>query len=146
MSNASTYTEDRTLDYWLKANSATTSSPSTVYLALFAGSADSAGHAAASVANLEEGVLTDEVSASGTAYARQSIAFGSISNGSVSNSGTVTYPTATGAGFGTVSHVAVMDAASTGNILFYGALTAEKLIAVGDTFQITATNLTISLA
>ena len=145
MSDASTYTENRTLDFWLKANSQSTSAPGTVYLALFTGSADSAGQAAATVTNLEEGVLTDEVSTAGTAYARQSVAFGTISNGTVATSGTVTFPTAT-ADFGTVSHVAVMDASTSGNVIFYGDLTSAKLIESGDTFQITAGSLTITLA
>ena len=117
MSDASTYTENRTLDFWLKANSQSTSAPGTVYLALFTGSADSAGQAAATVTNLEEGVLTDEVATAGTAYARQSVGFGTISNGTVATSGTVTFPTAT-ADFGTVSHVAVMDASTAGNVIF----------------------------
>ena len=145
MSDASTYTENRTLDFWLKANSQSTSAPGTVYLALFTGSADSAGQAAATVTNLEEGVLTDEVATAGTAYARQSVAFGTISNGTVATSGTVTFPTAT-ADFGTVSHVAVMDASTSGNVIFYGDLTSAKLIESGDTFQITAGSLTITLA
>tara|TARA_R110000772_G_scaffold6215_4_gene21765 strand:- start:871 stop:1314 length:444 start_codon:yes stop_codon:yes gene_type:complete len=147
MSDASTYTENRTLDFWLKANSQSTSAPGTVYLALFTGSADSAGQAAATVTNLEEGVLTDEVSTAGTAYARQSVGFGTISNGTVATSGTVTFPTAT-ADFGTVSHVAIMDGntAGAGNVIFYGDLTSAKLIESGDTFQITAGSLTITLA
>ena len=60
MSDASNYLEDRTLDFWLKANSQTTSSPATVYLALFT-SDDSAGLTAE---NLEAGTLTNEVSTS----------------------------------------------------------------------------------
>lgn len=147
MSDASTYTENRTLDFWLKANSLTTTAPATVYLALFVGSADSAGQAANTAANLEEGVLTDEVSTSGTAYARQTVAFGTITDGSVATSGTVTFPTAT-ADFGTVSHVAIMDGATAGagNVIFYGDLTSAKTIENGDTFQITAGSLTITLA
>ncbi len=147
MSNASNYTEDRTLDFWLKNNSASSSSPSTVYLALFT-STDSTGGTAE---NLEAGILSNEVTTSGTAYVRQSIAFGTISNGSVASSGTVTYATAT-ANYGTVTHVAIMDTNSTsdsagaGNVLFYGALTSAKTIESGDTFQIQAGSLTVSLA
>ena len=147
MSAASNYVEDRTLDFWLKANSQTTSAPATVYVALFT-SDDSTGGTAE---NLEAGILTNEVTTSGTAYARQAVTFGTISNGSVSNSGNVTFPTAT-ATYGTVTHVAVMDANSTddsagaGNVLYYGALTTAREILTDDTFQITTGNLTISLA
>lgn len=147
MSAASNYVEDRTLDFWLKANSQTTSAPTTVYVALFT-SDDSTGGTAE---NLEAGILTNEVTTSGTAYTRQAVTFGTISNGSVSNSGNVTFPTAT-ATYGTVTHVAVMDANSTddsagaGNVLYYGALTTSREILTDDTFQITTGNLTISLA
>jgi len=143
MSDASTYTENRTLDFWLKANSLTTTAPATVYLALFV-SGDSAGGTAD---NLEAGTLTDEVSTSGTAYARQAVTFGTISDGSVSSNANVTFPTAT-ANFGTITHVAVMDGstAGAGNVIFYGDLTSSKTIETGDTFQITSGNLTITLA
>jgi len=143
MSDASNYLEERTLDFWLKANSQTTTAPATVYLALFT-SDDSAG---ATAENLEAGTLTNEVSTSGTAYARQTVTFGTISNGSVSTNANVTFPTAT-ANFGTISHVAVTDSATAGagNVLFYGDLTSTKTIETGDTFQITSGNLTITLA
>jgi hypothetical protein len=39
-----------------------------------------------------------------------------------------------------------MDATTAGNVLFYGNLTASKTISSGDTFQISSTNLTVSLA
>lgn len=141
MSAASNYVEDLTLDFWLKANSQTTSAPATVYVALFT-SDDSTGGTAE---NLEAGTLTNEVTTSGTAYARQAVTFGTISNGSVSNSGNLTYPTAT-ATYGTVTHVAVMDASTAGNCLYYGELTTAREILTDDTFQITTGNLTISLA
>lgn len=140
MSAASNYTEDKTLDFWLKANSATTTAPTTVYVALF-NSDDSAGGTAE---NLEAGTITDECT--GGAYARQAVTFGTVSGGSVSNSGDVTFPAATDGNWGTITHLAVMDAASSGNVLFYGALTSSKQIDNTDTFQITASNLTVSLA
>jgi len=141
MSASSNYVEDRTLDFWLKANSQTSTAPATVYVALFT-SDDSTGGTAE---NLEAGTLTNEVTAVGTAYVRKAVTFGTISNGSVSNSGNVTYDTAT-ASYGTVTHVAVMDASTAGNVLFYGALDTAREILTDDTFQITIGNLTISLA
>jgi hypothetical protein len=39
-----------------------------------------------------------------------------------------------------------MDAVSSGNVLFFGAVTTAKTIEVGDTFQVSATNLSIALA
>jgi len=140
MSAAANYTEERTLDFWLKANSQTTTAPATVYVALF-NSDPSLGSTAE---NLEAGTITDECT--GGAYARQSVTFGTISGGSVSNNANVTFPAATDANWGTITHVAVMDANTSGNVLFYGALDTAKTIDSGDTFQITSGNLTVSLA
>jgi hypothetical protein len=140
MSAASNYTEDKTLDFWLKANSAVTGAPSTVYVALF----NSNPSTGSTSENLEAGTITDECT--GGAYARQSVTFGTISGGSVSNSGNVTFPAANDANWGTITHVAVMDALTSGNVLFYGTLDTAKTIDSGDTFQITSGNLTVSLA
>lgn len=147
MSAASNYTEDRTLDFWLKANSQSSTAPTTVYVGLFT-SDDSTGGTSD---NLEAGILTNEVSTSGTAYVRQAVTFGTITNGSVSNDANITFPTAT-ANWGTITHVAVMDTDSTsdsagaGNVLFYGALDTAREILTDDTFQITTGNLTVTLA
>jgi len=138
MSAASNYLENKLLDHVLTATSFTQPSR---YLALFTNTSGSAA------ANLEAGTLTDEVSTSGTAYARQAITFAAASGGSSSSNATVTFPTAT-ANFGTITHVAIMDSdvEGSGNVLFYGAVTTAKTIETGDTFQVSSGNLTISLA
>lgn len=135
MSAASNYLENKVLDHVLK-NTAY-SQPSGLHIGLFT---NTSGNAAA---NLEAGTLTDEVS--GGSYGRQSGAFSAASGGSASTSATITFPAAT-ANWGTITHVAVMDAATSGNVLFWGAVTTSKTIETGDTFQITSGNLTISLA
>jgi hypothetical protein len=137
MSAASNYLENKVLDHVLTATSYT--APSTRYLALFN---NVSGQAAA---NLEAGTLTDEISASGTAYARKAVTFAAASGGTSATNTTVTFNAAT-ASWGTVTHVAVMDQASGGNVLFWGAVTTSKTIDSGDTFQVTSGNLTISLA
>lgn len=140
MSAASNYVEDKTLDFWLKANSAATSAPSTVYVGLFLSTVDSA----TTSANLEAGTITDEVSGNG--YARKAVTFGTVSGGSVSNSANVTFDPASGGDWGTITHIAVMDASTSGNVLFYGTLDTSKQIQDGDTFQVTTGNLTVTLA
>jgi len=138
MSNAaSNHVEDLTLDFWLKANSATTSAPSTVYVALFYGTA------AGVLTNLEAGTITDEITLG--SYARQSVTFGTVSGGSVSNSANVTFPTATANYDGDVICLAIMDASTSGNVLFAGELTVSKTVTTGDQFQIASGNLTVSL-
>ena len=143
MSQASNYTEDRTLDFWLKANSQTTTAPATVYIGL----ATSDPSTGSTNENLEAGTLTDEVSTSGTAYARQAATFGTISNGSVSTSADITFPTAT-ASFGEVTHIFISDSATAGagEVLFHGQLSASKSIDVGDSLQFTSGNITVTLA
>jgi 2-keto-4-pentenoate hydratase len=134
MSAASDYLEDKVLDHVLTATSYTP--PTTRYLALFT---NTSGNAAV---NLEAGTLTDEVS--GGSYAREAITFNAASSGSSTSSATVTFPAAS-ANWGTVTHVAVMDAATSGNVLFWGAVTTPKTIENGDTFQVSSGNLTITL-
>jgi hypothetical protein len=143
MSQASNYTEDRTLDFWLKANSQSTTAPTTVYIGL----ATSDPSTGSTDENLEAGTLTDEVSTVGTAYARQAATFGTISNGSVSTSADITFPTAT-ASFGEVTHIFISDSATAGagEILFYGSMSASKQIDSGDSLQFTSGNITVTLA
>ena len=44
-----------------------------------------------------------------------------------------------------VTHIGVYDALTGGNLLFHGALTVPKTVTTGDTFQINAGALTITL-
>lgn len=138
MSQASNYLEQKLLDHTLR-NTAFTS-PSAVYVGLFLNTSGNA------VTNLEAGTLTDEVSGNG--YARVQATFGSAhaTNGSITTSGNVTFAAANGGDFGTITHIAILDQLTGGNVLFYGALTTSKTIQDGDTFQITTGNLTVTLA
>ena len=137
MSAASNYLENKVLDHVLRVTSY--SQPSGLWLALFNNTST------ATAANLEAGTLTDETSTSGTAYVRKAITFNAASGGSAASAATVTFDAAT-ANWGTITHVAIMDASTSGNVLFYGAVTTSKTIETGDTFQVSAGNLTISLA
>jgi len=139
MSQASDYLETRTLDFWLKANSLTTTAPATVYVALF-NAGDSAG---GTVDNLEAGIITDECA--GGAYTRKAATF-TVTGPTAATNADVTFDAATDNNWGTITHVAIMDASTSGNVLFYGALTAAKEILSGDTFQITTGSLTVTLA
>ena len=137
MSAASNYLENKVLDHVLRVTSY--SQPAGLWLALFNNTSGSAA------ANLEAGTLTDETSTSGTAYARKAVTFAAASSGSSATSATVTFDAAT-ANWGTITHVAVMDAETSGNVLFYGAVTTSKTIETGDTFQVSSGNLTVALA
>jgi len=141
MSAASNYLENKVLDHVLGEGARNFTSPATLYVALFNNTSGNA------LTNLEAGTLTDEVSTSGTAYARVAVDFDAASSGSASSNGAVTFAAAT-ADWGTVTHLAIMDGDTegAGNVLFYGALTASKIVNTGDTFVISSGNLTVTLA
>jgi len=122
----SNYLETELLDH-VFTNSAYTA-PSTLYLALFTGAPGEAGGGT-------------EVSGSG--YTRKTAAF-TVSGNTATNSGAIEFPTATGS-YGTVSHVGVFDASSSGNLLCYAALSASKAIESGDVFRVPAGDLDITL-
>ena len=128
MAALSDFAEDLLLD-WAMTNGAATR-PTAWYVALFtAAPSDSGGGT--------------EVSTG--AYARQSVTFSAASGGTTSNSGTVSF-TASGASWGTITHVGIFDALTTGNLLWHGALTASKTIDDGDTLQFDAGNIDLTLA
>jgi hypothetical protein len=80
---------------------------------------------------------------SGGAYVRKSVAF-TTSGNTTSNSAAVEFPTAS-ANWGTVTHVGVFDASSSGNLMAYATLTASKQIDSGDVFRIPSADLDITL-
>ena len=128
MSFSNTF-ETHVLNYVFTTTSVTR--PTAWYLALF-------------TSNPADDASGTEVSTSGTAYARQTAAF-TVSGDTASNSAAIEFPTAT-ASFGTVSHVAVFDAATSGNLIAYAALTSSKAIDTGDVFRVPAGDLDITLA
>lgn len=69
----------------------------------------------------------------------------STGNGVTSNSSTITFATPS-ANWGNVTHFAIFDAASAGNLMFHGALTIAKTINNGDTVTFPAGSLTITFA
>lgn len=77
---------------------------------------------------------TNGTEVTGGSYARVSSAakWATPSAGSVATNAVITFPTAT-ADWGTVVAFRIMDAASAGNPLMWGALTTSKVIANGDT-------------
>ena len=74
------------------------------------------------------------VEVSGGSYVRQSTIgddWNASSGGSISNVNDITFPEAT-ADWGTVTHFALFDASSGGNMLAWGALTTSKTIETGE--------------
>ena len=123
----SNYLETEILDH-VFAGAAYTA-PGTHYLALFTAVADG-----------EAGSVTE---VSGGGYARQTVAF-TTSGNTTSNNAAVEFPTAT-ANYGTVTHVGVYDASSSGNLMAYAALSSNKTIETGDVFRVPSGDLDITL-
>ncbi len=114
---------------WLLTGDAVTR-PSSFYVALF-------------TSNPDEDASGTEVSTSGTAYARQSVAF-TVSGNTASNSAAIEFPTAT-ASYGTVTHIGVFDASTAGNLIAYAALSTSKAIDTGDVLRLPANDLDITM-
>lgn len=80
---------------------------------------------------------------SGNAYAREAVTF-TVSGNEATNNAAIEWATATGS-WGTISHIAVFDASTSGNMIAYASLTASKTIETGDVFRIPAGDLDITL-
>jgi len=128
MAEFSNYLENALINAVLRNTSYT--SPATVYVSLY---------------------TTDPTDAdsgtevSGGSYARTAVTMGAPSNGVSTNSADVTFPTAT-ASWGTVTHIGIHDALTTGNLLFHTPLDTSKTIDSGDIFKIETGNLSVTLA
>ena len=124
----SNYLENALVNATLRNTSYT--SPAAVYAALFTTDPTDAGSG---------------TEVSGGSYARTAITFGSPSNGVTTNSADVTFPTCTVA-WGTVTHMGIFDASTSGNLLYHTPLDTSKLIETGDIFKIASGSLTVTLA
>jgi hypothetical protein len=128
MAEMSNYLENALVNATLRNTSYT--SPAAVYAALFTTDPTDAGSG---------------TEVSGGSYARTAITFGSPSNGVTTNSADVTFPTCTAA-WGTVTHMGIYDASTSGNLLYHTPLDASKTVDSGDIFKISSGNLSVTLA
>jgi hypothetical protein len=126
MGSLSDYAELELLDHVF--NAAYTPA-ATVYLALCTGDPTDAG----------TGASMNEVANSGS-YARTSISFSAAASRRITQSGGVTFPTASGS-WGTVSHWAIVDSAThgAGNMLAHGAFAVSKSVVSGNTPSVATT-------
>jgi len=84
---------------------------------------------------------------SGGSYARVSTAAGdwnTSSGGTLDNANAITFPQATAA-WGTVTHFALFDAATAGNMLAHGTLDSSQAISSGHTPEFAAGDLSVTL-
>ena len=135
MANASDYLEGQLIAHIFRTSSFT--KPTGLYVALFTAAPNDAGGGT-------------EVAGGGYArVARAPLdanwAAPSSGNGVTSNIAALDFGTAS-ANWGTITHFAIFDASSGGNMLVWGALTASRTVNSGDAFQIPANQLTVTFA
>lgn len=140
---ATTYLENKLLSFIFKNNAGSFATPgNSIYVGL-----------ATAVSDAEAGTVTEvNTSTQDANYVRRQVtaanwtlASSSTDQQTVVNAANIEYPASSGAATYTVTHAFIADAATSGNILFVGALDASKAIASGDIFRINAGNLTIEL-
>lgn len=135
MAGKTDYTENNLLNFLFRAVAFPV--PGNIYVGLFTAAPADAG--------------TGGTEVSGSAYARQQVARGTVEwkdasaavQGMTENVNAITFPTATGS-WGTVTHVGVWDAVTGGNMLYFGALAASQLVSAGNIFKFNAGDLEIS--
>lgn len=116
MGSLSNYLELKLLDHFLKTASFTV--PTNIYVALSTADPGESGSGLAEP--------------SGNGYARVAHnTWATAASRATSNSGTVTFPTASGA-WGTISHWALFDASTSGNMLAYGSLSVSNAVVNGN--------------
>jgi len=127
MAEMSNFLENALINATLRNTSYT--SPAAVYLALF----------------LSDPTDADSgTECSGSGYARQAITFGAPANGVTTNSAAIEYAQA-GNAWGTITHIGIRDALTSGNLLYHSPLDASKTIATGDVFRVAAGSLSVTL-
>jgi hypothetical protein len=131
MAAMSDYLEDALLEHVL--NSVPYTDPTSVYVALFTAAPSDTGGG---------------TEVSGNGYARVTMTAGWTITGTATraeNTAAVTFPQASGGNWGTITHVGIFDAATVGNLLFHGALTASKVVNDTDQIEFPATTLGVTL-
>lgn len=133
MSALSNYLENELLDHVI--GGAAYTAPATLYFAAHTADPTDAGSG---------------TEVSGNNYARVSQTnnatnFPAASAGSKTNATAVAFPEASGS-WGTITHVGVWDASTTGNLLMHAALDASKAIGAADTLSFAIGGLTFIMA
>lgn len=144
MSAMSNYLENKLVDQLFRGQTAPTTS--TLYIGLLtAAPSDSGGGTEVTGGSYARASVSSSLANwAGTQSAGSTVA-SSGTGGQTSNNAAITFPTPT-AGWGTVTHFGIYDAASSGNLLFYGELTIAKTINEADTVTFPAASLSITFA
>lgn len=126
--STSNYLENAVINYVLRNTGTPTTA--TVYLALF-------------TTDPTDADTGTEVSTGG--YARQAIAFDAPVNGVTQNTNLETF-SASGASWGSITHIGIYDASTSGNLIYHASMTTARTINDGDTLEFAAGFVTVTLA
>ena len=130
MSSFSDYTENLLLNWLLTTNSATR--PTAWFVGLFTAAPSDTGGGTEVTGNGYARVATGTISISGTST-------------TATNAVAIEFAAASGGNWGTITHAAIFDASTGGNMLAWAALTTSRTINSGDVFRIPAGSLTVTL-
>lgn len=128
MAEMSNYLENALINATLRNTSYT--SPAAVYIGLYTSDPTDAN-------------TGTEVS--GGSYTRTAVTMGAPSNGVSTNTAAVEFPQASGS-WGTVGWIGILDASTSGNLLYHSPLDVSKTISSGDIFKIAIGSLSVTLA
>ena len=144
MSAMSDYLENKLVDQLFRGQSAPTTT--TLYVALLtAAPSDSGGGTEVSGGSYTRVAITSSLANWAGTQAAASTVASSGTGGQTSNNAAITFPTPA-ATWGLVTHFGIYDAASAGNLLFWGALTISKTINQADTVTFPAASLSVTFA
>ena len=130
MSSFTDYTENLVLNWLLTTNSATR--PTAWYVGLFTAAPSDTGGGTEVVGNGYARKVTGSITVSGTAT-------------TATNAAAIEFAAASGGNWGTITHAAIFDASTGGNMIAWSALTTSRTINDGDVFRIPAGSLTVTL-
>jgi hypothetical protein len=128
MAEMSNYLENALINATLRNTGYT--SPTTVYVGLYTSDPTDAN-------------TGTEVS--GGSYTRTAVTMGAPSGGVSTNSAAVEFPQATGS-WGTVGWIGILDASTSGNLLYHTPLDTSKTIDSGDIFKIATGSLSVTFS
>lgn len=130
MSQASDYLENKIVDHIFRTASFT--KPTVLAVGLFTAAPSDAAGGTEVTGNAYARVSLNPLDTNWEATQGGTSGVSSGTGGVVSNAVIITFPTPTPAGWGTVTHFGLFDAASGGNLLIWNILTASKVINASD--------------
>ena len=143
MAAMSDYLENKVIDWLFRGQ--TFSPPAGLHVGLLtAAPSDTGGGTEVSGNNYARVNLAPSLANWAGTQAAASTTASTGTTGTTSNNSAISFPTPSGS-WGTVTHFAVYDAASAGNLLFYSALTISKTIAQNDVVSFAAAALTVQI-